>query len=106
MNLNNINHGDEIRFQFTLNVTDVTTSLISTTKLDYYDKYGDLQPTVSAPSDLALQSIAAPDCEKCPFFESVEVDDINWTTIVIVSIVIILAGILSRSLYKKKPLTL
>ncbi|OLS27823.1 MAG: hypothetical protein HeimC2_10180 [Candidatus Heimdallarchaeota archaeon LC_2] len=103
MNLDRIDNLEEIRLRYTVNVTEAGTSIIQKTSLEYYDKYGDKQPLVTAPSDLILQSIATLECEKCDYFESVDLAEINWGLIFGIAFVIILAGLLSRSLYKKKP---
>ncbi len=104
MNLDKIFNEQEMRIRFTVNVTDATTITILSPSLVYYDKYGDQQPTVTVPSNMFLQSVEKLECEKCPYFENIEVDDMDWNFISLIALTILLVGIFSRSLYMKRPI--
>lgn len=104
LNMDKIDNGEEIRIRFSVNVTEATSSNIVPTSLVYFDKYGDLQPAISPEGNLFLNGVEKPECEKCDYFENVEVDDMDWVFILSIAVAILLAGLLSRSLYNKKPI--
>lgn len=104
LNMGKIDKSEVYSFRFSVNITESGRSSISETTVTYYDQFGDLQDPLDSPNDIEIRATAVPTNEKDGFFPEIEVEDVNYRTVFIIAFVLLAVALLSRSLYKKRPI--
>jgi hypothetical protein len=97
---------DAVSFQFTVNSSSVGASfLLEGATVTYYDFWGDRQQSVSDNS-LTFQVTEVSTNPKAVFFPDVSVDEIDYWKVVYVMLISLFVALISRMLYKKRPIEL
>ncbi len=106
LNLPSIDAGDSIGIGYTLNLTKTGTFSYDPTRVEYYDHWMD--KNIATASSMPNILIAEPEENKiAPFFPEVEVDEeIDYYSILLPLLSIIMVAILSRIVYFKNPFNL
>lgn len=104
MSMDSIEPKEEFSFKFKVNITESGSSAIPETSLTYHDKYGDLQGPFKSLNNIAISADKNTVNDKIGHFPEIEVDDSDNDLIFWGSFLLIVVAVLSRSLYKKRPI--
>lgn len=104
MSMDAIDPKDEFSFKFKINVTEAPLATIDRTSVTYDDKFGDSQGPIESTNDIEIRSVELIINDKIGYFPEIEVDDSDNSLILLGSFLLIVVAVLSRSLYKKKPI--
>jgi uncharacterized repeat protein (TIGR01451 family) len=106
MNFDQMPVQDAFSFQFTINSSIVSASLVIVgARVTYYDFWGDRQQAISD-NTLTYQVTEVPTNEKAKFFPDVTVDEIDYWKVAYVIVISLFVALISRMLYKKRPIEL
>jgi len=108
VNIAKIEKYETIALGFKINLTEVGAATVRSPEISWYDHWGDRNVPSS---DVSINSISFSvfDIEvnaKIGYFPDVEVADINYTTVIFISLATIVLALFGRILYKKKPFAL
>ncbi|MCE7733247.1 MAG: hypothetical protein GPJ54_00115 [Candidatus Heimdallarchaeota archaeon] len=104
MSMDAIASNVELSFKFKINVTESPLATINPTTVIYDDKFGDTQGPIESTNDIEIRSVEIIINDKIGHFPEIEVDDSDNDLILLGSILLIVVAVLSRMLYKKKPI--